>query len=395
MRCWVIATAAALACASGLEAQMPGASERFDLRAYAGIAWTSPWLETNDGTTFGIGTNPIFGGVANWWLRPRIGVRAHLGYMPSDVPQPNPIDAFASSDPNEPTILPQGRMHNWFYDLGVAVRPFARTDGTGGRLSSGYVFIGAGAFTANPEGGNPDDCVPPYNNGGACLSYSARNSTVGQGTAGLGFTLIPITRSLGLFTEAAVHVYSSPFHIGQNWTGLPPCPTPACQANDRMAMTTRLVGGAVLALGPPRRPPPPPLLPPPPPAPPREDRPIIICVAVDGIPRYVEARIQPETNDTVVVTPQGVRRPLRAAYPIPAPTAAGADWFLREDNLFFAGRTYLRFGVPREEDAEQLRRVGEYQGVPLFRRACRRSCGRHVEVGAGAERGSKPIPSWW
>jgi hypothetical protein len=358
MNRWVVSTAlAATACLAGsaLWGQQTAGPSRADLGFYAGGAWTTPWLETGEGTTFGIGFNPIFGGVGTFWFAPRWGVRLHGAYMPSDLPQPNPAGA---------VVVPDGRIHNWFYDLGLSFRPFA-APGRGGILSTGYVFLGAGAFTPNVEGGDAVRCVATYIQGGACLPYDWRDATVGQVTAGAGFRAIPITRNLGLFLEGGVHVYDSPFRIGDVWDGLPACPNEACRGNDRMALTTRLGAGLALLVRPPpvltRTVLPPP--PPPPPAPP--DRPITVCVVVNGVPQYVEAFVRPQEGDTVVVTPQGIRRPLRAAHPVP-PTASGRDWFVRDEPIFLDRQEYVRLGVPRVLTAEEINRIGEYQGVPLY-----------------------------
>jgi hypothetical protein len=330
---------------------------RADLGLYAGGAWTSPWLEAGDGTTFGIGFNPIFGGMAQYWVTRRLGVRVHGAYMPSGMPEPNPSGAIDT---------PAGSLDNFFYDLSLAFRPFAGAE-RGGPLRTLYMFVGGGGFTPRVRADYDPllNCVPGYSVGGACLPLDWREATVGQGTAGAGITLLPITRTVGLFAEGGVHVYSSPFRIGENWVGFPSCPNPECRAEDRMAMTVRLGGGLAFALG--VRPPAVPDVPPPPPVVERRpEEPIMICVVVDGIPQYVNAIVRPEERDTVVVTTAGIRRPLRAAYPAPPPTASGRDWFVRDEPIFFAGREYVRFGVPREVEAGQIRRLGEYQGVPLF-----------------------------
>jgi hypothetical protein len=105
------------------------------------------------------------------------------------------------------------------------------------------------------------------------------------------------------------------------------------------------------------------VLPLPPPAPP--DWPITVCAVVNGVPQYVEAFVRPQEGDTVVVTPQGIRRPLRVAYPVP-PTASGRDWFVRDEPIFFDRHEYVRRGVPRVLTSEEINRIGEYQEFPSY-----------------------------
>lgn len=350
----------ALCVAAGAAAAQQGAGpSRADLRAYAGVAWSSPWLEAA-GTRFSIGWNPIFGGSGTLWWSPRFGARLHLGYMPSGMPQP---------DGSAELEIEDRRLHNWLYDLSLAFRPFAGAAAPGGPLSSLYLFLGGGGFTANPDGGDPQGCVSPYFHGEACLSNDWRVGTVGQATAGGGLTLVPLSQAVGLFVETAVHFHASPFHVGPEWTGFTVCPE--CRAEDRWVVTPRLVGGLALALGaPPARLPPLPPPPPPPAAPPPpEERPIQLCVVVDGIPRYVQAFVRPATGDTVVIAEAGIRRPLRAAYPAAPAVASDRDWFVRDESIFLDGQEYVRFGVPRELRPEELVRRGDYRGVPLFEAA--------------------------
>jgi hypothetical protein len=359
----IAAIAALMMMAGAAEAQIAAGQSRADLAVYAGGAWTTPWLAAG-GQEFGIGFNPIFGGFTHVWFTPHVGARLHLAYMRSGLPEPGePIVAIGDE-----------RIHNWLYDLALAVRPFARAD-RGRVLSSFYLFAGGGGFTPNVEGGAAGECVPPYHLGDACLPYDWREATVGQGTVGAGLMFLPITRQLGLFAEGGLHVYSSPFRMGEAWTGRPPCTNEACLAEERGGRTTRLVGGLMLALGPP---PPPPFIappPPPPPAAPPEEHSIMICVLVDGFPQYVEVVTRPTVGDTLYVTGQGVRRPLRAAFPAPPPTASGRDWFEREEAVFLNGREYVRFGVPRVVAREEVARIGEYRGVPLFAGATDRADG--------------------
>jgi hypothetical protein len=345
-------------------------ASRFDLAAYGGWSWTSDWVEVRD-VGFGIGDNPIVGAYAAWFPTKRVGVRLHGAYIPSRYP------VSENEELNEVLPIPEGRaLNTWLYDLDLVLRPWAgRPDALGGA----YLFVGGGGLTTNPAGGD-GECVAPYYTANACLSSEA--TTVGQGTVGAGITLLRITRALGVFGEAAVHVYDSPFTLGaEQFVPNPDCPL-ECLADDRLAVTTRLVGGLVLAVG--RRPaaPAPPLVVVPPVivAPPREEA-MRICVQEEGIPRWTEATYLPETGDTVVVGANGVRRPFRAVYPDVGTSASSRPWFINSENVFHRGREYVRYGLPQAVEPAELVRQGEYDGVPLFTR-----------VGAGTAPGSADAP---
>jgi hypothetical protein len=258
---------------SGAQTEPLGPS-RFDAAVYAGASWTSDWLAIRD-TGFPVGWNPIFGGFATLWTQPRFGVRLHGAYIPSRLPRPDNLTL---------TSIPEGRVLNiWLYDLDLMFRPFAGGASGGEWLSSVYLFAGGGGLTANVAGDSstvpfsvagPFDrsCVFPYAINNACLSYSPSRATVGQGTLGAGFNLLPLTRNLALFAEAAVHVYDSPFHVGPVAAPEDECLID-CQARDMLAFTPRLIGGLRLAAGRPRPAPPVVVPPTPPPLPlPVEER---------------------------------------------------------------------------------------------------------------------------
>jgi hypothetical protein len=343
----IVLAAAWASTTSAASAQTP----RGHVALYGGGAWTSPWMETA-GVNFGIGSNPMLGGFGQFWFTPHVGARFHLRYDGSELPEPdNPI-----------VVIGNERMHNWFYDISLAVRPFGQERRRA--LSSAYLFAGGGGFTPNVEGGHAEGCVPEYVFANGCLPYHWRDATVVQLTAGAGLLVLPITRTLGMFTESAVHAYASPFRMGEEWTGRVPCTNEACNGSRRGGRTLRLVGGLSLALGTPR---PMLLLPPPPPPPvPVEEVPVTACVVVDRFPARVGVLARPAVGDTLYLTEQGIRRPLRAAFPSPPFTASGREWFENDTTVFLAGRAYDRYGGPREIAAGVVTRVGEYRGVPLF-----------------------------
>lgn len=61
-------------------------------------------------------------------------------------------------------------------------------------------------------------------------------------------------------------------------------------------------------------------------------------------------------------------RLFRQAYPSsPADGyAAGTEWFARDDRVRVRGRRYVKDGLPRVVESEEVVRVGEYRGIPVF-----------------------------
>jgi hypothetical protein len=138
----------------------------FELGVYGGGGYHHNWLRDPQVNP---GFSPVVGGHATFWTNPNFGVRANVTYNAIELPEGAPID-----------------VNGWFYDLNLVLRPWFTTTGTPNLLSSTYLFLGGGAFTANPPGKDPG-CVQPYQTrDGACLALDWRKSTVGQGTAGIG-----------------------------------------------------------------------------------------------------------------------------------------------------------------------------------------------------------------
>ncbi|HEU4452136.1 MAG TPA: hypothetical protein VFR81_03715, partial [Longimicrobium sp.] len=266
----------------------------FDLGVYGGGAWYSDWFEIGE-EGYSSGVAPIFGLQATYWLSPQFGLRLHGAYSPSNLPEPGD-DNFFGDDSNDNYV-----QNNWFYDLDLVYRPFFWSAGNG-FLSSLYLFIGGGGLTTNIAGQRPyPGClgVIVWTANGVCLSDSPNFSSVGQGVAGLGLDLFPITSGLGLFLEGAVHGYDSPAHVVEN----------AQNAEDRFAFTPRLVLGLKASFGnilPPPEvipppPPPPAIIPPPPPPPAPEPAPEVdvrVCVVQDGNLTEVTARYNQTSGDT-------------------------------------------------------------------------------------------------
>ncbi|HLL84615.1 MAG TPA: hypothetical protein VK420_18255 [Longimicrobium sp.] len=89
------------------------------------------------------------------------------------------------------------------------------------------------------------------------------------------------------------------------------------------------------------------------------------CVVRDGELAEVEAFYDAERADTLV---DG--RPLAMAYPADAlPYAGSAQWYINHEPLMVRSQRTVKYGLPRRLAARELRRVGEYRGVPVFAEA--------------------------
>lgn len=99
-----------------------------------------------------------------------------------------------------------------------------------------------------------------------------------------------------------------------------------------------------------------------------EERPFELCLLLDDELREVRGLVRPATGDTLVEV-NGQRRPFREVYPTTTQGyAAESPWFADASELRIAGVQYLRFGLPTVVRPQDVRRVGEHQGVSLFAR---------------------------
>jgi hypothetical protein len=358
-------------------------ASRFDLGVYAGGTLTSDWfssrtitlngtpdpVENDDEQGFSPGYAPAFGALANLWLTPGLGVRLHGAYIP--MRPPTTEGPFEMAGERSVHV-----MNTWLYDLGLTVRPFATRD-VSAWLSSVYFFAGGGGMTVDLAGEDREQCDPGMLALGACLSYEPDHATVGQGTAGAGIDLFPIGRSLALFGELAVHAYDSPVHVDDVWVGPITAPTGSTVriADDAGVVTGRLVIGLKAMFGnlipappvvPPPPPPPPAVVPPPPPPPPPmvDNRDIRVCVVENGALREVTGQYNTATGDTMV---NG--RPFSSVHPATTGYAAGATWYINNEPIMVMGRRYVRYGLPRVLGTNEVSRVADYQGVPVFAEA--------------------------
>lgn len=382
----LVAVPPILAAAPAAAQERTGPS-RFDVGVYGGAVWTGSWLEVRD-VDFSIGTNPAVGTVATYWPARKVGIRAHAGYVPAPLPQ---------ADGTELTSIDDDRVLNlWLYDLSLAFRPWApAATEVGGPLSGAHLYAGIGGVTVDPAGDG--GCIFPYSISDACLTRDPTREL--QFTAGVSTGVIRVAGPVGVFFDAGAHVYDSPFTRGAPDFDPDDVCDVECIGDSNTGISVRGVVGLALAFGAPRIAPPPPTPPtPPPPTPQPEPTPVRLCVQVDGIPRYVDGWVRPETGDTVVVD-GSVRRPLRAVYPAAAPFADERGWFAADQVLVPSagawytaeeqavvstpgrwervdegrierrdrtGLFYKRFGLPRQLPPERLRRVGEIDGVPIL-----------------------------
>jgi hypothetical protein len=358
---------------------------RFDVAVYAGGSLTSPWFESrtvtlngtteptenDDGEEFSPGYAPFFGAHLTFWASPMLGLRLHGAYAPMRPPS-RPQDGFFDGFENAGDRA-YYELNTYVYDAELVVRPFFNA--TDSRLlSSVYLWAGGGGLTVDQAGEDVEACRPSVLALGACLSYAPKQATVGQGTAGAGIDLLMLGRSLALFGEAGVHVYDSPVHVGDDFIGPVTAPTGARVriADDRTAVTARLVAGLKLVLGDilpapviPTLPPPPPPMevtpPPPPPAPPVNDVDVRVCVVQGGTLTEVTARYNQQTGDT---TYNG--QPFATAFPAGQGYAAGAPWFINNETITFNNRQYVKYGLPRVLGVTEVSRAGEVQGVGVF-----------------------------
>jgi hypothetical protein len=360
---------------------------RFDVAVYAGGSLTSAWFESrtltlngtddptenDDGESFQPGYAPFFGAHLTFWATPVIGLRVHGAYAPMRLPS-DPSDGFFDGFDNVGERAAY-TLNSWFYDAELVVRPFFNA--TSSRLlSSVYFWAGGGGLTVDQAGEDLAVCQATLLTLGACLSHEPAQATVGQGTAGAGIDLFWLGRSLALFGEAGVHVYDSPVHVGDEWVGPITAPTGARVrvADDRTAVTPRLVVGLKLVLGDllpapviPPPPPPPEIAPPlppqlPPPAPVTHSPTVRICVVEGGALTEVEARYNQNTGDTTTMD----GRRFGEAYPTGAQYAASAPWYINNEPVTFNGRRYVKYGLPRVLGTTEITRAGELQGVPVF-----------------------------
>jgi hypothetical protein len=173
---------------------------QFDIGIFAGGAYTTNYFTIGD-NGFKPGASAVFGAEATYWLSPTFGLRLDGKYLPSKLPQD--ADVFTSDN----------WVNNvWTYDLDLMWRPMFWSS-NGGMMSSLYLFLGGGGLTSNVAG--QGGCVGAANfiANGVCVPLEPKLGSVGQGVAGIGLDVFPVTPSIGVFLEGGVHGYDSPAHV--------------------------------------------------------------------------------------------------------------------------------------------------------------------------------------
>jgi hypothetical protein len=92
---------------------------------------------------------------------------------------------------------------------------------------------------------------------------------------------------------------------------------------------------------------------------------ISVCVLDHGEIREIQATFDSATGDTLIGG-----RPFAEVHPATSPPyAAGADWFVRMEPVPVGEGPYrmkVRYGLERILRPDDLRRVGEWRGIPMF-----------------------------
>jgi hypothetical protein len=96
-----------------------------------------------------------------------------------------------------------------------------------------------------------------------------------------------------------------------------------------------------------------------------EELPFDLCVLSGGDFRSVAGVHLPATGDSLVEV-DGVRRPLREAYPDRDGYAMGAPWFGRDLPITVGGREYRQWGMSRVVRPGDLVPLTEHRGVRIF-----------------------------
>jgi hypothetical protein len=91
---------------------------------------------------------------------------------------------------------------------------------------------------------------------------------------------------------------------------------------------------------------------------------VALCILRNGDIATVEAKYRPEFGDTVV----GDRPWREALSAVSSPYAAGVDWYVKGEMVRVPGRKHAleRYGLTRVLAPNEVKRIGEYRGVPLF-----------------------------
>jgi hypothetical protein len=87
---------------------------------------------------------------------------------------------------------------------------------------------------------------------------------------------------------------------------------------------------------------------------------IQVCVVQDGNLTSVNAQYSSAGDTTVNGQPFAMAHPMGAQY------AGNATWYINNERVMFQGRRFVKYGLPRVLGVNDVTRMGEFQGVPLF-----------------------------
>jgi hypothetical protein len=317
---------AALLLSGTAAAQSPGAPRAGTVEVGAFGQWT--WFDGNAGRVNAVPEDGLgYGGRLGIFVSPRFQLEADGYYSPQDRSlteafccagtQPTEVHASAFAlrlNYNQPIGAPLGRPSQFILGAGAVRTNYAYEGGLDESDTSGYGASGLAGLRIGilPRTSLRFDGVIDY-----MPRYELSSNMNLHARAGVSFLLGGVTPALALISPA-------------------PLPTPT-----------------------------PPMLPPVAPAPPVEQA-IRVCVVQGTMLAEVDAIYLPGQGDTLVAI-AGERRPFASVYSSAAPAYASSEnWYIRSVPMTFAGRKYVKFGLPRVLDAAQLTRVGDFSGVGVF-----------------------------
>lgn len=140
-----------------------------------------------------------------------------------------------------------------------------------------------------------------------------------------------------------------------------------CVTSVALALLAGSAAGCRSASPPPAAPvptapePTPPPAPAPVPIPEHEVSRIPLCVVQNGRFVDVSSIYNPVIGDSTV---NG--RPLHEVYPVTAEHAVSTSWYANNEPITFAGRRWVKYGLPRVLNSSEVLFSGTYQGVAVF-----------------------------
>ncbi|MGH7474991.1 MAG: hypothetical protein ACRELD_01755 [Longimicrobiales bacterium] len=345
---------------------------RFDIGLNGGAGyWTEMLDEEHLGTTDGsvkFEWGWLVGAQGTFWARPRLGLRANLGFTD------RPLELDGGAD--DVNLI--NDVNLWSASGDVMIRFREPSEEWLGREFLPYLALGVGAKFVNPPG---ETTVGGQSDGGAIFTagtntFLLEDGSTLMGLVGLGGDL-RLSPNFALRLEAGDRLFDAPIELLEPAAG-GGFQRPANE-EDVGKLTHELYATAGLhwLAGLQERervvvvPPPAPAAPPAPaPAPPREEA-LTVCVvdptAAGGL-RTLNAVYLPDQGDTLV-TVNGSRVPLSTATGSVL-VASSADWYIagRPLTVRLGSQTaeYVTYAGPRQIAAQDLEFVGTVNGLPVY-----------------------------